>query len=82
MPASAAASLSTTPVFRPSLEDRSHGSLLRELLGVQGFSEGGRLVGVGGHDGGPVGDGVRRRSGTAEGRIHVLPCEQVSVAAR
>lgn len=63
------------------LESRSHGSLLCEFLGVQGFSEGRGLIGVGGHYGGAVGDGVRRSPGVAGGGVQVLPGEQVCVAA-
>lgn len=64
-----------------SLEGRGHGSLLCELLGVQGFSEGWCLVGVGGNYGSSVGDGVRRGSCVTRDRIQVLPCEQIGVAA-
>ena len=64
-----------------SLEGRSHGSLLCEFLGVQGFGEGRGLIGVGGYYGGTVGDGIRCSSGVAGGGLQVLPCEQVCVAA-
>jgi len=64
-----------------SLEGGGHRSLLRELLGVQGFGEGRGLVGVGGDDCRSVGDGVRRGASAAGGRVQVLPCEQVRVAA-
>lgn len=73
--------LSVCLSVRLSLEGWSHGSLLCEFLGVQGFSEGRGLVGVGGHYGGSVGDGVRRGSSVAGGWLQVLPCEQVCVAA-
>lgn len=64
-----------------SLEGGSHGSLLCEFLGVQCFSEGGGLIGVGGYYGSTVGDGVRRSSSVAGRGVQVLPCEQVCAAA-
>lgn len=70
-----------TPLLALSLEGRGHGPLLRQLLGVQGLGEGRGLVGVGGDDGGSVGDGVGRGAGVAGGGLQVLPCEQVAVAA-
>lgn len=49
--------------------------MLCEFLGVQGFSEGRGLVGVGGNDGASVGDGVGSGSDVVWRRVKVLPGE-------
>lgn len=71
-----------TSALSVSLEGGGHGSLLSQSLGVQGLSEGGGLVGVGGYYGGTVGNGVRRGTDVAGGGLQMLPCEEVGLAAR
>lgn len=65
-----------------ALEGGGHGSLLCEFLGVQGFSEGWSLIGIGGYYGGAVWNGIRRGSNVAGSVVQVLPCEQGHVGAR
>lgn len=58
-----------------SLEGRSQGSLLCELLGVQGFSEGRGLIGICGNYGSAIGNRVWCSSSVARDGIQVLPGE-------
>lgn len=84
MPASYAVSFNSLLLISPfclSLEGRSHGSLLCEFLGVQGFSEGRGLIGVGGYYGSAISNGVRCSSSVAGDGLQVLPREQVRVGA-
>ena len=75
MPALCVVQLASPLSFRESLEGRSHGSLLREFLRVQGFSEGWCLIGIGGYYGSTVGNGVGCSSSVAWGWVQVLPSE-------
>lgn len=59
--------------FFSFLKSRSLGSLLRELLGVQGFGERRGLVGIGGYYGSTIRDGVGSSSSIAWDWLQVLP---------